>query len=65
MIFKNVNIKKDGHLGVLQIDRKNFNNALNIDTSYEIIKGLKELEKDKKIKFDKQRERKTKKFRIY
>ena len=50
MIFKNVNIKKDGHLGVLQIDRKNFNNALNIDTSYEIIKGLKELEKDKKIK---------------
>ena len=29
MIFKNVNIKKDGHLGVLQIDRKNFNNALN------------------------------------
>ena len=37
MIFKNVNIKKNGHLGVLQINRKNFNNALNIDTSYEII----------------------------
>ena len=50
MIFKNVNIIKDGHLGILKINRRNFNNALNIDTSYEIIKGLKELEKDKKIK---------------
>ena len=50
MIFKNVDIKKDGHLGVLKINREKLNNTLNIDTSFEIIKGLKELEKDKKIK---------------
>ena len=50
MIFKNINIKKTGHLGILQINRKNFNNALDIETSYEIIEGLKKLEKDKKIR---------------
>ena len=50
MIFKNVNIIKNVHLGILQINRKDFNNALSIDISYEIIEGLKQLEKDKNIK---------------
>ena len=50
MTFKNVNIIKNVHLGILQINRKDFNNALSIDISYEIIEGLKQLEKDKNIK---------------
>ena len=41
MNFKNIKIDKNNNLGILQINRENFNNALDIQTSSEIIKELK------------------------
>ena len=49
MNFKNIKINKDKNLGILKINRENFNNALDIETSKEILRGLKELESDKNI----------------
>ena len=49
MNFKNIKIDKNDNLGILQINRENFNNALDIQTSSEIIKGLKKLESYKEI----------------
>ena len=49
MNFKNIKINKDKNLGILKINRENFNNALDIETSQEILRGLKELESDKNI----------------
>ena len=49
MIFKNIKISKTSHLGILQINRIKQNNSLDIETSFEIIEGLKKLEHDKNI----------------
>lgn len=50
MKFKNIIIKKIQHLGILQINRIEQNNSLDIKTSHEIARGLSELEKDKNIR---------------
>ena len=50
MNFKNIVVKKTQHLGVLKINRTKFNNAIDIETSFEIFKGLKKLEEDKNIR---------------
>mgnify|MGYP001284059526 CR=1 FL=1 len=50
MNFKNIIIKKVGKLGVLQINRIDHNNALDIKTSLEIYQGLKKLENDNGIR---------------
>ena len=47
--FKNVILKKIDHLGVLQINRIKQKNSLNIETSLEIIQGLKKLEREEDI----------------
>lgn len=49
MTYKNIVIEKIENVGVLRINHEK-HNSIDIDTSYEIFKGLKELEKDKKIK---------------
>ena len=43
MNFKNIKINKDKNLGILKINRENVNNALDIETSQEILRGLKDI----------------------
>tara|TARA_B100001093_G_C26626226_1_gene926862 strand:+ start:90 stop:854 length:765 start_codon:yes stop_codon:yes gene_type:complete len=50
MKFKNILIKKSGHLGILQINRPSYNNALDIETSAEIFLGIKKIAKDLNIR---------------
>ena len=50
MVFKNIKITEIDRLGVLQIERIKQNNSLDIETSLEIIKGLKQLESNKNIR---------------
>ena len=42
--YKNIIIRNDKHLGLLTLNRQEKNNSLDIETSKEIYKGLKELE---------------------
>jgi enoyl-CoA hydratase len=49
MNFKNIILKKIDRLGVLQINRIDQKNSLDIETSLEIIQGLKKLEKEQDI----------------
>ena len=48
--YKNIIINTDKHLGSLTINRHEENNSLNIETSKEIYKGLKELEINSSIR---------------
>ena len=48
--YKNIIISVDKHLGLLTINRPDENNSLNIETSWEIYEGLKELEIDSSVR---------------
>ena len=48
--YKNIVINIDNHLGFLTLDRSKENNALDIDTSENIYKGLKELETNSSVR---------------
>jgi len=48
--YKNIVIQIDDRLGLLTIDRKKENNALDVETSREIYEGLKELEQKSHIR---------------
>ena len=48
--YKNIIINVDKRLGLLTLNRKEQNNSLNIETSEEIYKGLKELEMNSSIR---------------
>ena len=50
MVFKSIKTTKIDHLGILQINRIDQKNSLDIATSLEIIKGLKQLDSDKNIR---------------
>jgi len=49
MQFKNIKVSFDQKLGLITIDRKEEKNALNIETSIEILKALQNLDQDKNI----------------
>ena len=48
--YKNIIINIDKHLGLLTLNRQEENNSLNIETSREIYKGLKELEMNSSVR---------------
>jgi len=48
--YKNIIVNTVNHLGFLTLNRKEENNSLNIETSKEIYKGLKELEMNSSIR---------------
>jgi enoyl-CoA hydratase len=48
--FRNIITKTENHLGYLNLNRQNENNALDIKTSEEIYEGLKELEQDQSVR---------------
>ncbi len=49
MQFKNIKVSFDLKLGLITIDRKEDKNALNIETSIELLQALKNLDQDKNI----------------
>ena len=48
--YKNIIIRNDKHLGLLTLNRQEKNNSLDIETSKEIYKGLKELEMNSSVR---------------
>ena len=48
-MYKNISLTKKNKIGIIRINRASKKNSINIETSKEILIGLKNLEKDKKI----------------